>query len=126
MLINCVNSGMVVKRISISVVLLLLLLSMPTLAQEAEEIEDAAPVSPQPSWSEGELIELDAVQIEGEIAQPNVTITVSRQEPIFREIALERTPPEALTDIDLTAQEDKILKAAKIVNWSEMLERPRY
>ena len=76
----------------------------------------------RPSRDEGELIELEAVEIEGEIALPHVAITVSRQEPLFREISLRRTPPQGLTDLGIELQ---TLEAAKIVNWSEILERPR-
>lgn len=73
----------------------------------------------------GEIIELDVVQIEGEIAQPNVTITVARQEPQFKQITLERTLAEGLGNLDISAQGEESLKAAKIHDWSDILERPR-
>lgn len=82
----------------------------------------AAEQKSRPSLDEGELIELEAVEIEGEIALPQVAITVARQEPLFREISLRRTPPQGLTDLGIELQ---TLEAAKIVNWSEILERPR-
>ncbi len=110
------------------ILIILLIISVwhvPAWAQEATETGTNEPAVPQPSRAECELIELDAVQIEGEIAQPNVTITVARQNPIFRKIALEPTSPQGLTDFDFTAEDEELLKAARIVNWSEMLVRPR-
>ncbi len=93
----------------------------PTGETPAEEV----PAVEAPAEDEGELIELEEVQIEGEIAQPNVTITVARQEPQFREISLERTPAEGLTDLDLTAAEMEALEAMKIEDWIKILKRPR-
>jgi hypothetical protein len=84
--------------------------------------------SPPPAYNsrdEGELIELEEVQIHGEIAQPNVAITVARQEPMFREIALERTPAEGLTNVDLSGLSMKTPPIVKMRDWREMLERPR-
>lgn len=73
---------------------------------------------------EGELIELEAVEIQGEIAQPNVAITVSRAEPLFRELTLERTTAEGLNDLDL-AEQILAPQAARISDWMELLEKPR-
>jgi len=86
---------------------------------------EQAPTAEAPAEDEGELIELEEVQIEGEIAQPNVIITVARQEPQFREISLERTPAEGLTNLDLTAGGMEALEAMKIEDWIKMLKRPR-
>ncbi|MCX6641316.1 MAG: hypothetical protein NTW14_12705 [bacterium] len=78
-----------------------------------------------PNWDEGVLIDLGEVQIEGEIAQPNVVISHARQKPQFRELSLKRTPTEGLTNLDITAQDAKSLAAARIKNWTEILDRPR-
>jgi hypothetical protein len=77
------------------------------------------------SRDEGELIELEEVQIHGEIAQPNVAITVSRAEPLFREITLERTPSEAMSDIDLSGLREGMPGPEKINDWKELVNRPR-
>jgi hypothetical protein len=73
----------------------------------------------------GELIELEEVQIHGEIALPNVAITVARAEPQFREITLEHTPAEGLSDLDLSGLRDGTPPPDKIRNWKEMVKRPR-
>ncbi len=112
-------------RIIILTSLLLFFSNSLVAAQEQANATNQQTAQEDPSWSEGELIELESIQIEGEIAQPNVTITVARQEPLFRELALERTPPEELTDPYFTTEESGLPTPAKIVNWSEMLERPR-
>jgi hypothetical protein len=119
---NCIEAGV---RIIAIALLLLGVTGLPACGQEAADTAATAPVQPQPSWSAGEVIELDAVQIEGEIAQPNVTITVARQEPLFRELTLERTPAQGLMDLEITAPDETAIEAAKIQDWSEMLERPR-
>ena len=90
----------------------------------------APTASARPPWrvrtsEEGELIELDDVQIHGEIAQPNVAITVSRAEPLFRKITLEHVSPEGLTDLDLSELRGPIPPAQRIKNWKEILNRPR-
>ncbi|TKJ42202.1 hypothetical protein CEE37_00560 [candidate division LCP-89 bacterium B3_LCP] len=109
----------------------LCLTAYPAFAQEAvdnQEVTEPVPLEDSADywdWEEGELIELDAVQIEGEIAQPNVTITVSRQEPMFRQIGLERTPVEGLIDLDIREQGIKALEVVRIENWGEILDRPR-
>lgn len=89
------------------------------------------PTSARPLWrthtsqDEGTLIELDDVQIHGEIAQPNVAITVSRAEPLFRKIALEHVASAGLTDLDLSGLRGNLPPAERIKNWKEMLNRPR-
>ena len=89
------------------------------------------PASARPLWrthtsaEEGELIELDDVQIHGEIAQPNVAITISRAEPQFRKLTLEHIESEGLTDLDLSGLRGAIPPAERIRNWKEILNRPR-
>ncbi|RJP75411.1 MAG: hypothetical protein C4524_11880 [Candidatus Zixiibacteriota bacterium] len=98
----------------------------PAVSAAAEEVTSPAAARAVPSaGGEGELIELEAVEIHGEIAQPNVAITVSRAEPQFREIDLERTPAETMTDLDLTAPADGATPVARIREWEEMLKKPR-
>jgi hypothetical protein len=82
-------------------------------------------IKSQVSREEGELIQLEDVQIKGEIAQPNVAITVARAEPKFREITLEHTPAEGLNDLDLSGLRDGTPPPDKIRNWKEMVKRPR-
>ena len=119
---NYIETG--VKLIAVAL-LVLCMTGVPAWGQATADTVTATQVQPQPSWSAGEVIELDAVQIEGEIAQPNVTITVARQEPLFRELALERTPAQGLMDLEMTTPDEAAIRAAKIEDWSEMLDRPR-
>jgi hypothetical protein len=77
------------------------------------------------SQGEGELIQLEDVQIKGEIAQPNVAITVSRAEPRFKEITLEHTAAEGLSDLDLSGLREGTPPPDKIRNWKEMVKRAR-
>jgi len=98
----------------------------------SEASPPAGPVSARPPWrtrtspDEGELIELDDVQIHGEIAQPNVAITISRAEPQFRKITLEHVGSDGLTDLDLSGlRGGSVLPAQRIKNWKEILNRPR-
>ncbi len=106
---------------------MLWLISSPwACAQEPAQQQPAQKVVKSPANAdEGELIELEEIQIHGEIAQPNVAITVSRAEPQFREIALERTPAEGMNDLDLSGLRTSIPPAARITDWNEMLQRPR-
>jgi len=107
-----------IRPSAVGLLLLLLIqaaaLTAPALSQEAVTEEE-----------EGELIELEAVQIHGEIAQPNVAITVARAQPQFREITLERTLVEGLTDLDFTKLVTETPEAARIEDWTELLERIR-
>jgi hypothetical protein len=109
-----------------------LVLAAPSMAQtkakknvptKADSTKEA--VKSRISQGEGELIELEDVQIKGEIAQPNVAITVARAEPQFREITLEHTPAEGLSDLDLSGLRDGTPPPEKIRNWKEMVKRPR-
>ena len=77
------------------------------------------------SRDEGELIQLEDVQIHGEIAQPNVLITVSRAQPQFRELALEHTGSEGMSGFDLSGLKNSIPPAERLKNWKEMLNKPR-
>ncbi|MBU0517917.1 hypothetical protein KJ564_03140 [bacterium] len=114
------------KAITTLMVLLMVVWLIPSLAFcQVTQDTTQAQRDYTPSWGEGELIELDAVQIEGEIVQPNVIITVSRQEPQFKEIALERTPAEGLGVFDVTLPEAESFRAMKLRDWSEILARPR-
>jgi len=114
------------KAIYLSFIILLAIWLLPNLAV-CQAPPDTTEKQPEylPSWGEGELIELDEVQIEGEIVQPNVIITVSRQEPQFKEIALEHTPAEGLGVFDVTLPEAESFRAVKLRDWSEILARPR-
>jgi len=94
--------------------------------------EPSPPASARPLWrtrtspEEGELIELDDVQIHGEIAQPNVAITISRAEPQFRQITLEHVESAGLPDLDLSGLRGGVVPPAqRIRNWKEILNRPR-
>ncbi|HEX7344767.1 MAG TPA: hypothetical protein VF398_10900 [bacterium] len=101
----------------------------PTTGEAAAQPQASA----RPLWrthtsqDEGTLIELDDVQIHGEIAQPNVAITVSRAEPLFRKIALEHVAAAGMTDLDLfrLGGRGNLPPAERIKNWKEMLNRPR-
>lgn len=85
----------------------------------------ARPAGTPSARDEGKLIELEDMLIKGEIAQPNVAITVSRADPQFREITLQHTPTEGLNDLDLSGLRTQIPPAARIHNWDELLKRPR-
>jgi hypothetical protein len=125
-----------------------LLIALPALAQEAkpplgdpadppqtpppsspapENARQGHPRSPSPydSRDEGELIQLEDVQIHGEIAQPNVLITVSRAQPQFRELTLEHTGSEGMSGFDLSGLKNSIPPAQRLKNWKEMLNKPR-
>lgn len=105
---------------------LMIVLNLVTLPLHAQEAADSSAVKKQQEdWGDAEVIELEAVQIEGEIAQPNVAITVSRQEPLFKEITLEKTPSESLIDFDIILRGIGTLKPVKIEDWKEILERTR-
>lgn len=105
---------------------LMLVLCPVILPLQAQEAADSLAAKEQAEdWGDAEVIELEAVQIEGEIAQPNVAITVARQEPLFKEITLERTPSESLIDLDITLQGIEVLRVVKIEDWKEILEKPR-
>lgn len=121
------DSFMDSTRVPLLIVILLLLVALFSIPSKSQEAADTSATvkANQPSWGEGELIELESVRIEGEIAQPNVVITVARQEPVFREITLEWTPAEELTDFGITPQSLDAFKAIKIKDWSEMLNKPR-
>ncbi len=105
--------------------LLAALFSAPSKGQEAADTTGIGEATASADWGEGEIIELSEVRIEGEIALPNVTITISRREPVFREITLERTPAEELTDFGFRAGDQDAFRAIKVENWSEMLDKPR-
>jgi hypothetical protein len=109
-----------------------IVLSAPGLAQQTVPTESDSTraiksqvATPPESGGPGELIELEDVQIKGEIAQPNVAITVARAEPQFRKITLEHTPAEGLSDLDLSGLRDGTPRPDKIRNWKEMVKRPR-
>lgn len=107
---------------------LLLMMLAPMSILDAQTTQTQPAPAPPPVYNsrdEGELIELEEVQIHGEIAQPNVAITVARQEPMFREIALERTPAEGLTNVDLSGINTKTPPIVKMRDWREILKRPR-
>ncbi len=108
---------------------LLLTMILSPLSPLNAQTTSAQPVAtPPPAYNsrdEGELIELEEVQIHGEIAQPNVAITVARQEPMFREIALERTPAEGLTNVDLSGLSMQTPPIVRMRDWREILQRPR-
>jgi hypothetical protein len=117
------------RLLQLSWVLLLLIFGhgLFTSAQAQPKTDSTAAAKKQvkTNLDEGVLIDLGEVQIRGEIAQPNVLVSHSRQKPMFREISLRRTPTEGLTNLDITAQDSKSSAAARIKNWNEMLERPR-
>jgi len=79
----------------------------------------------QVASGEGELIELEEVQIHGEMQEPNVAITVARAKPQFREVALERTVSEGLNDLDLSGLKEGTPPPEKIRDWKELVKRPR-
>jgi hypothetical protein len=114
-----------VPTLIIVVLLLAALFITPSKGQEPADTTGTPAESSVTDWGEGEIIELSEIRIEGEIALPNVVITVSRREPGFREITLERTPAEELTDFGFRAEDLDALKAIKVENWSEMLDKPR-
>jgi hypothetical protein len=85
-----------------------------------------APSSRSASWGdEGELIQLEDMLIKGEIAQPNVAITVSRAEPIFREMDLEPNGGEGMGNLDLSGLKGNVPPLERMAGWREMLKRPR-
>jgi len=119
---------------SLAVLLVGFLLAGMALAQAQDSAQLSkgearlAPAKPPQSSSardEGELIELEEVQIHGEIAQPNVAITVARAEPMFREITLEHTAAEGITDLDFSGLRTQIPPVARLKNWEEILKRSR-
>ena len=109
-----------------ALLLLVATVSAPTAcAQDSGAVAPTLAPRPVPTRDEGDLIELDDVQIHGEIAQPNVAITISRAEPQFRKITLEHVASEGLTDLDLSGLRGSIPPAERIRNWKEILNRPR-
>ena len=90
-----------------------------------------APINSDPGKDEvknqddGALIELDEVEIIGEIAQPNVNFAVARQESELKDIMLHPTLTEGLTGADILNEFFVIPDAAKIEDWAELLNRPR-
>lgn len=103
----------------------LLLIQVPVVFGQAAADTTAVEQRSVSTADEGELIELESVQIEGEIAQPHVSITVSRQEPRFREISLRRTPADGVLGMEYTEESILTSEATKIKNLSQMLNRPR-
>jgi hypothetical protein len=92
---------------------------------QTAKTDSARTVPSQVARGEGELIELEAVQIHGEIAQPNVAITVARAKPLFREITLERTPAEALSELELSGLKEGTPPPDRIRHWKELVNRRR-
>ncbi|MFH1861409.1 MAG: hypothetical protein ABH878_01235 [bacterium] len=109
-----------------SIGILLLLGVMSVFAQTADSSAAALEKAPpKTDWRDGGLIELDAVQIEGEIAQPNVAITVARQLPQFESIALQPTLLQGLSSIGATNDIFAVPEAQAINDWRSIIEQPR-
>jgi hypothetical protein len=126
-MVKCLHSCAVAALLLLVTTILALAQAIPPEQPTTTTIDRSRPAraqAPRPG-DEGELIELEEVQIHGEIALPNVTITVSRQEPQFKRITLERTPAEGLNDLDLSGLRDGLPPAPRINDWKIIINRPR-